>query len=267
MQMIPAYRFRDGFSTLRKKDSMIDTCLQVLDKGECILIFGEGNHSYEWNLRPLQKGFARIAIAAEEKYNWKQDVQIVPLGVQYESHMNFRSRVLVTFGKPIPAREYMSGEKSAQENMDAIITAVEENLKPLILNIPTDRYHDALAYLNVHRTRKQDLTEQLTEDQRVVDEFYKNPKTGTGKINKPFNPFYFYYAINHIIPRAVLGWVLNNKVTDHQFTGSVKYALGMVLFPLFQVIQTAIVWGLSGSLTIAGIYLMSLLLSVISIRN
>lgn len=265
--MIPAYRFRDGFSTLRKKDSMIDTCLQLLDKGECILIFGEGNHSYEWSLRPLQKGFARIAIAAEEKYNWKKDVQIVPLGVQYESHMNFRSRVLVTFGKPIPAREYMSREKSAQENMDALVGAVEESLKPLILNIPSDRYKEALAYMNAHRTRKPDLVEQLTEDQRLVEEFYTNPKPVTNKVSKPFNLFYFYYAINHFIPRAVLGWVLNNKVSDVQFTGSVKYALGMILFPLFQLIQTAIVWGISGSLTIAGIYLLSLLLSVISIRN
>ena len=104
-KMTPVYRFRDGFSTLRKNDEVIENCVQLLSKGEAILIFGEGNHDEHWRLRSLQKGFARIAIAAEEKNNWSLGVKIVPVGIQYDSHSKFRSRVLVSFGEAILVKE------------------------------------------------------------------------------------------------------------------------------------------------------------------
>ena len=111
LQMSPVYRFRDGFSTLRKNDEVIDNCVELLSNQNSILIFGEGNHNGQWFLRPLQKGFARIAIAAEERNDWKLGLTIVPVGVQYESHTKFRSRVLVTFGNPISVRENFNSEQ------------------------------------------------------------------------------------------------------------------------------------------------------------
>jgi 1-acyl-sn-glycerol-3-phosphate acyltransferase len=102
-KMTPVYRFRDGFSTLRKNDEVIENCVQLLSKGEAILIFGEGNHDEHWRLRTLQKGFARIAIAAEEKNNWTLGVKIVPVGIQYDAHKKFRSRVLISGIKHQPS--------------------------------------------------------------------------------------------------------------------------------------------------------------------
>lgn len=268
LQMSPVYRFRDGFSTLRKNDSMIETCSNLLARGESILIFGEGNHSYQWYLRSLQKGFARIALAAEEKNNWTLDVQIVPVGIQYESHTHFRSRVLVSFGKPIPARQFMNRESSNQENLDRVIKVCEENLKPLILNIPVEYYEEGVKYLQTHRQRKSDLVEQLASDQATIVEFIHSPKTTpTGTNSARFNPFLFYYAINHFLPRSILRWVLDNKVSDPQFTGSIKFALGMILFPVFQLIQSGVVFWITGSFSIALLYFASLLVSVILKRN
>lgn len=266
--MSPVYRFRDGFSTLRKNDSMIETCSNLLAKGESILIFGEGNHSYQWYLRSLQKGFARIALAAEESNNWSLDVQIVPVGIQYESHMHFRSRVLVSFGKPTPAREIMSRERSNQENLDRLVKVCEENILPLILHIPVEHYDAGVRYLFAHRIRKSDLVEQLISDQATVREFVHSPKvTPAATTARRFNPFLLYYALNHIFPRSILWWILRNKVSDPQFTGSIKYALGMILFPFFQLLQTGVLWAMTGSWIIALSYLVSLLISIVAIRN
>lgn len=247
---------------------MIETCSNLLARGESILIFGEGNHSYQWYLRSLQKGFARIALAAEEKNNWTLDVQIVPVGIQYESHTHFRSRVLVSFGKPIPARQYMNRESSNQENLDRLIKVCEENLKPLILNIPVEHYEQGVMYLQTHRQRKSDLVEQLASDQATIVEFTNSPQSAsTGTNHRRFNPFSFYYAINHFLPRFILRWVLDKKVSDPQFTGSIKFALGMILFPVFQLVQSGVVFWIIGSFSIALLYFVSLLVSVILTRN
>lgn len=266
LQMLPVYRFRDGFSTLRKNDETIDTCATLLSKGECILIFGEGNHNDRWFLRPLQKGFARIGIAAEEKNDWKLGVKIVPVGIQYDSHTKFRSRVLVNFGKPILMSEVCSSLNTNQQNIDTLIKRTEDELRSLILHIPPDQYETKIIDFNAHRKIKSDLIDQLNADQALVNSDHIQGKTIIDKptFNKWFNPFFVYQFINHLLPFGILTWILKNKVSDPQFIGSLKFALGMILVPASYLLQTTICFLISDSLLITSIYFISLPLSVLA---
>jgi len=266
LQMIPVYRFRDGFNTLRKNDEVIDNCVKLLSEQNAILIFGEGNHNDQWYLRPLQKGFARIAIAAEERNNWLLDVQIVPVGIQYESHTDFRSRVLVSFGNPISVRQNFNNELGAQENLDLLLKKTSEGIKPLMLHIDPSNYTDRLSFWRSNRQTKKDLIEQLRTDQKLVAEdstagVIQNIKEDR-KSQPWYNPIYVYETINHLPPRLILRWILKKKVKDPQFKGSLKYALGMVLVPGFYLIQTGICFAISQSWPISIAYLISLPVSV-----
>ncbi|MBL7871069.1 MAG: 1-acyl-sn-glycerol-3-phosphate acyltransferase [Cyclobacteriaceae bacterium] len=265
LQMLPVYRFRDGFSTLRKNDVTIDTCVSLLSNGECILIFGEGNHNDRWFLRPLQKGFARIGIAAEEKNNWNLRVNIVPVGIQYDSHTKFRSRVLANFGKPILVSEVCNPLNTNQQNMDALIKRTEDNLKSLILHIPPDEYETKIVTFKKHRSIKPDLVEQLQADQLLVHNDAPIDAAISKKtvVNKWLNPLFVYQFINHLLPFGILNWVLKNKVSDPQFIGSLKFALGMILVPFSYLLQTTTCYLISGSPLITIIYFISLPLSVI----
>lgn len=267
LQMIPVYRFRDGFNTLRKNDEVIDYCVKLLAQQNAILIFGEGNHNDQWYLRPLQKGFARIAIAAEERNNWELNVQIVPVGVQYESHTDFRSRVLVSFGNPISVKEIFNNELGAQENFERLIKRTSEGIKPLMLHIEPDNYENRLNFWQTNREVKEDLAEQLSVDQKLVSE---NPLPDFAQYEKKdqtpkagFNPIRIYESINHFPPRFILRWILKNKVKDPQFIGSIKYSLGMVLVPGFYIIQTGLCLAISQSWPISIAYFFSLPISVL----
>lgn len=266
--MIPVYRFRDGFSTLRKNDETIDMCVNLLSKGECILIFGEGNHNDRWFLRPLQKGFARIGIAAEEENDWKLGVKIVPVGIQYDSHTNFRSRVLANFGKPILVSEVCNSTNTNQQNIDALIKRTENELKSLILHIPPEQYETKIVDFNMHRQIKSDLVEQLNSDQALISNDHITDIAITKKptLSKWLNPLFVYQFINHLIPFGILNWILKNKVSDPQFIGSLKFTLGMFLVPLSYLLQTTICYLISDSLLITSIYFISLPLSVIARR-
>jgi 1-acyl-sn-glycerol-3-phosphate acyltransferase len=267
LQMSPVYRFRDGFSTLRKNDEVIDNCVELLSNQNSILIFGEGNHNGQWFLRPLQKGFARIAIAAEERNDWKLGLTIVPVGVQYESHTNFRSRVLVTFGNPISVRENFNSGLSAQENMEILLDKTSEGIKPLILHIDPEHYDSKLDFWLTNRQVKKDLVEQLKLDQQLVMEnsisdLVQNKKEDQ-KSQSRWNPIRIYESINHFPPRFILHWILKNKVKDPQFIGSLKYAIGMFLVPIFYFIQTGLCFVISQSWPIAIAYFLSLPISVL----
>jgi 1-acyl-sn-glycerol-3-phosphate acyltransferase len=267
LQMIPVYRFRDGFNTLRKNDEVIDNCIKLLSQQNAILIFGEGNHNGQWFLRPLQKGFARIAIAAEERNDWKLGVTIVPVGVQYESHTDFRSKVLVSFGNPILVKENFNGRLSLQENIEILLNKTSEGIKPLMLHIDPEQYESRLNFWLANRQEKKDLVEQLKADQQLVKE---NPlsdpiptKKGTEKSQAWWNPIRIYESINHFPPRFILNWILKNKVKDPQFIGSLKYAIGMLVVPIFYFIQTGLCFAISQSWPISLAYFLSLPISVL----
>jgi 1-acyl-sn-glycerol-3-phosphate acyltransferase len=266
-KMTPVYRFRDGFSTLRKNDEVIDNCIQLLSRGEAIVIFGEGNHDEHWRLRSLQKGFARIAIAAEEKNNWALGVKIIPVGIQYDSHSKFRSRVLVSFGEAISVKDIAQTYSTLPEQQEALLSKTSVALKPLILHIDQPNYEEKQEYFLKNRIIKNDLVKQLKSDQEIILNMPIHDLEFVSKSvidDKPrWNPFFLYGFINHILPWAIIHWFLKTKVKDPQFIGSLKFALGMVLVPFFYLLQTGLCYAISGSWIISGIYLISLPVSVV----
>ncbi len=269
LKMTPVYRFRDGFSTLRKNDEVIDNCVKLLKQKEAILIFGEGNHDEHWRLRPLQKGFARIALKAEEENNWNLNVKIVPVGLQYDDHKKFRSRVLITFGEPISVKNLLPANLNSLQQIELLVTKISEAIKPLMLHIDQPDYEKKAAYFLENRIVKNDLAEQLASDQQIVANTPSlQPETKVFKEHADkstpwWNPFFVYQFINHLFPWAIIRWVITTKVKDPQFIGSIKFALGMVVVPVFYILQTTLCYSITNSWTISGAYFLSLPLSVL----
>jgi len=263
MKMLPVYRFRDGFDTLRKNEAIMDQCALLMKQGESILIFGEGNHNDHYNLRTLQKGFARIAQAALQ-----QDVavQIVPVGIHYEAHTAFRGRVLVSFGASISVAKDFFTENPVQKT-DLLLREVAAKLTPLILSIPETQYETTQQYLQTNKSYHADLVTQLNHEQQLVNspgiihETKKVNRLGFGQ-----HVIRAYYLLNHWPARLFVRSITGKPKLDPQFIGSLKFASGMVLVPLFYLIQIALVVLLSNSLWITLAYALSLPLSIVVLK-
>ena len=133
LRLIPIFRFRDGHGLLRKNEDIINSCAELLKRGESIILFPEGENSTQYNLLPLQKGFIKIAEAVL-KVNSNLNLQIVPVGIQYSLETKgFGGTALVNFGKPINFPEFSKDKSTEQilnlmwERMDVLI-AKKENL-------------------------------------------------------------------------------------------------------------------------------------------
>jgi 1-acyl-sn-glycerol-3-phosphate acyltransferase len=77
-----------------------EAILEVLQKGEMILIFPEGISHSNPELAPLKTGASRIALEARDKRHAK-NLQIIPLGLSFEAKGNPGTAVLAEVGEPI----------------------------------------------------------------------------------------------------------------------------------------------------------------------
>jgi hypothetical protein len=194
-----------------------------------------------FKLRSLQKGFARIALTVQEENNWKLPLYIVPVGIQYDHYYNFRSRVLISYGQPIPVDQSLRG-LSEREFYDTVLEKTRKGLLPLMLHIEDENYQDVEAYLRQHRDQ-QDLVEQLKHDQVIVANW---DGTLAGQSQPRKNnllliaglPLHIYAWVNNFLPYFLTSWLLK-KYVNLEFKGSLKVGFGMVIVPFFYLLQSA----------------------------
>jgi hypothetical protein len=144
----------------------------------------------------------------------------------------------------------------------------------MMLHIEASHYADDARLFLQNRKLKTDLVEQLQADQQLISTLTSENQTdnstsitATPNNLRWLNPIFLYYVVNHALPRAVLQWILKNKVKDEQFIGSLKFAIGMLLVPLFYLLQTGVIYSLSHSAATALAYLVSLPASLLLARS
>ena len=110
LNMIPVYRVRDGVRTIEKNFVVFEQCIEILKLEKAIQIFAEGEHHLKRRVLPLKKGFARVILGTLQKYP-DLPIYIVPIGINYDSHLNFPSSTSIYYGKPILANQFIDIKK------------------------------------------------------------------------------------------------------------------------------------------------------------
>lgn len=97
---IPIFRFKDGFSNLRNNADSIQAASSILIKKKCLLIFVEGGTQSVKMLRPLQKGFIKLASETLQKEN-NLALEVLPVGINFSDSTKAGSEVMIKIGTPI----------------------------------------------------------------------------------------------------------------------------------------------------------------------
>ena len=105
-KMLPVFRIRDGYENLKQNDDTFHDTYRVMQHNTGIAILPEGNHAGFRRLRQLKKGICRIAFQAGEASDFKMDVKIVPVGLEFSHYWLFRQVLTVVYGHPISVSEY-----------------------------------------------------------------------------------------------------------------------------------------------------------------
>jgi 1-acyl-sn-glycerol-3-phosphate acyltransferase len=240
VKMLPIYRIRDGFDSIKMNEAIFESAKEILTKGGVVGIFPEGSHSLLYKVRPLKKGIARIAFMTEEAADFDLNVQIVPIGIHYESHSSPKGRTLVTYGKPIRVADYKQIYQQDQNKaFNELLTEISDRIKSLILNIESKDYDRIYEAYKNKRIFKINLKMQLKADQELVDSIEHGGKFEETSDKKNLvlktleNSLYMLWNIAHFIPKSIIDLIVKKKVKDPHFYGTMRFAYSMVIYPVF----------------------------------
>ena len=148
LRILPIYRIRDGKESLGNNEAIFRKTVDVLKNKNGLVILPEGNHAGIRRLRTLKKGIARIVFEAEETNDFKLDIKIIPVGLDWSDYVNFRSRLFVNFGEPINVSEYYDEyKKNPPRGMNLLRERVAEELKKNMIHIENEEYYDMFDHI------------------------------------------------------------------------------------------------------------------------
>ena len=240
LNMMPVYRQRDGISNLAKNEQVFEDCFEILRSNGTLLIFPEAGHLGERRLRPLSKGFTRIVFGALES-NENLDINIVPLGLNYSNYQDSQSRLLISFGPPIPVRNYLQlHHENPAKAMKELRSDVQEKLEAEIVHIPredagrafdieldriwpfylhrADGFSQPVQQLNFYKKREQKILKIPEGDSYFRKLFIYDVEMGKRKLQAPFffigqkDPGYWVIQMIFLLvclPLFMLSWMVN----------------------------------------------------------
>lgn len=157
LKLLPVYRASEGVENLEENYTTFDECLKIFKQNGIVLIFSEGRCENEWHLRRLKKGTARLAIAA-----WQQQIplQVLPIGINYNSFMLFGKNIQLNMGKPIE-RDFMKNSFNDDGRLlNELNGAIQQQLQSLVYEIDEDDRKQKVAtlYFPISKIKKYLLT-------------------------------------------------------------------------------------------------------------
>lgn len=170
LNMIPVYRKQDDPSLMNKNEETFNKCFEHLEKGGVILMFPEGISITERKLKPIKTGAARIVLGAEARNDFKLDVKIVHIGLNYENPHKFNRNLFININNPVNCSDYK--ERYAQDPIKAVQDLTGEithNLEKLVIDIEDKRTDELVEHIEVLYKYKLSKELGISEDDRSKD--------------------------------------------------------------------------------------------------
>lgn len=185
MGLLPAYRMsHEGLSAVSKNQETFDDAEKALNDGETLMLYPEADHQDKRWLGRFKLGYLRIAFAAAEKMEFKQDLMILPSCNHYSNYFHARTEMLIRFGQPISLQPYYEKyQESPRETMMEVNKVVRETIKEMMLHVEDLENYDQIDFLRENEYGKKYAVEhgfdfnylpsKLLSDQSLVNALQK----------------------------------------------------------------------------------------------
>jgi hypothetical protein len=148
IKILPVYRIRDGFSSLKANDEIFLKTIDVLKNKNGLVILPEGDHAGFRRLRQLKKGICRVAFQADEATGFQLKIKIIPVGVEYSNYSRLRQVLTVIYGKPIEVSEYYQLYKDSPERaLNTLRDRLSTEIKKVMVHIESEDDYEAIDEL------------------------------------------------------------------------------------------------------------------------
>jgi hypothetical protein len=133
MHMLPIYRQQDGVDTKEKNKEVFEACTKVLHSKRSPLIFAEGftDDVFVRRLKPLKKGAVRMGFGALEACDWKNEINIAAVGVNYSAPNRMQSDILFSNSEKIRLNDF---REDYELNPDKVVSELTERIEAMLQN-------------------------------------------------------------------------------------------------------------------------------------
>lgn len=148
LKILPVYRIRDGFSSVKGNDEIFTKTIDVLKNKNGLVILPEGDHVGFRRLRQLKKGICRVAFQADEATGFTLKIKIIPVGLEFSNYSRFRQVLTVAYGKPIEVSEYFDSYKVNPERaLNELRSRLSNEMKGIMVHIESEEDYEAIDEL------------------------------------------------------------------------------------------------------------------------
>lgn len=188
IKILPVYRLRDGFSTLKSNDQIFQKTIDVIRNKNGLVILPEGDHVGFRRLRQLKKGICRIAFHADEATGFNLHIKIIPVGIEFSNYSRFRQVLTVVYGKPIEVSEYYQLYRESPEiALNELRSRLYAEIKSIMVHIETEDDYEAIDELrNIVNGRYSDDIKRpkLFRDRTLIDRLNRLKLSQPASYNK-----------------------------------------------------------------------------------
>ena len=182
MNTSPMYRMQEGYAEIKKNDKSFEECKTRLSKDQIILIFPEGIANHDRRLFSLKKGLSRIALQTMESLDYKKEILVVPIALNYVAQKHFRSKVYIEVGEPISVKSYEEKyKKDKVRTINELTKNLEEKLASYVHHIDNPENDQLVA--NIEEV----YTFQLLKEKELNTNLLVNHALASDEIIKMVN--------------------------------------------------------------------------------
>lgn len=233
LNMLPIFRLSEGKENLERNNETFDACQAILDQNKMVILFAEGLSVNNWDLRPMRKGLARIALKAWKSTSAAANMEVIPVGLTYE-HYNGEGKVLlINIGSAIQKEQVdiYGNEALFVRNFNQLVLDGLAKLIPVMPTmLPGDEQHVAF------RAILQESATYNEEAASILADIKSGKKASTPAANNRWikDTFLFYplYLFSE--------WMAQKLFKQKLFHDSVIFGLLLFLWPVYLLL----LWGL-----------------------
>ncbi len=172
LRILPIFRKEEGPGQMHKNEETFQKCVELLGKKQHIIMYPEGDCVTEKRLRKLRKGAARIALRAEAGNDFKLNLRVLPVGLNYSAAKKFRSNLFINIGNPISLHDYE--RQYADDKVRAVNNLtlhMEKEMRTLLVGLEhpaNDPLYEEVLELSEH-----------VSNQNLKDEHHANRHTAS----------------------------------------------------------------------------------------
>ncbi len=239
-RILPIYRIRDGFKSVKDNNSeIIDQAVDVIRDEVKLFLYPEATHRTKHSLRQLSKGIFHIALKANEEFGHEKPVYIIPTGIEYGDYFRYRSTALINIGEPINVTEYVNQHKDENEAviMNGLRELLTERMSKLISFIPdNEENYEAIWEMTKIKSGLLDgsLEKRLERNQKTIKEILEWKEREPEKAEESFK------KVNKFIKERKKKGISVTSVTNGNISGTVLWKTFLVLLELPLYVATAV---------------------------